>query len=74
MTTMTAFRPFAPIRFVHKIYEAAANSWWVYRQEIGNDGNLKPMPRVVFFGRSRAEVERWIAGHKEETVFVLSDN
>lgn len=75
MTSMNAFRPLAPIHFVHKIREVAANSWWVYRHEIGVDGYLKPMPRVVFFGRNQNEVDQWVTQQKEEqSMFVLSDN
>lgn len=75
MTTMNAFRPFAPIQFVHKIREVAESSWWVYRHEIGQDGFLKPMPRVVFFGQSRADVDQWIERQQQdEQMFMLSEN
>ncbi|WP_299197641.1 hypothetical protein [uncultured Amphritea sp.] len=58
-----------------KIKKMAADSWWVYRHEIGGNGTLKPISRVVFFGRSREDVERWIEIQRQETkVYMLSDN
>jgi len=74
MTAMTSLRHFQPVRYVHKIVEQAANSWWVYRQPIGHNGSLTAMSRVVFFGRSKADVEGWINSQSDEAVFVLSDN
>ena len=74
MTSMNAFRPLAPMHFVHKIREVAENSWWVYRQEIGQMGRLQGMPRVVFFGRSQQQVENWMEKQREEMIFVLSEN
>jgi len=74
MTTMSAFRTFEPVKYVHKIRQMAENSWWVYRQEIGQMGRLQGMPRVVFFGRSQQQVENWMEKQREEMIFVLSEN
>ena len=71
---MTAFRTFAPIRFVYKIQQAAADSWWVYRQDIGLNGSLSSTYRGVFFGNSREQVDQWIKSKAEEQVFILSEN
>ncbi|WP_372600303.1 hypothetical protein [Amphritea sp.] len=58
-----------------KIKKIAADSWWVSRYEICGNGLLKPVSRVVFFGRSRDDAERWIETQRQETtVYMLSDN
>ena len=75
MTYMNAFRPIKPIQCVLKIREIAANSWWVYRHEIGQNGVLKPMSRVVFFSNTRAAAEQWIESQRQDAnVYLLSDN
>ncbi len=75
MTHLHPYQPLKPLQFVLKIREMAADSWWVYRSEIGFNGMLKQMPRVVFFGRSRAEVDSWVEQQRQEaTVFMLSEN
>ncbi|MEH6576936.1 MAG: hypothetical protein V7731_07620 [Amphritea sp.] len=75
MTALNLYRPITPIQFVLKIREIAANSWWVYRHEMGSNGTLKPTPRVVFFGRSRNDAEQWIDTQRQEaTVYMLSGN
>ncbi len=52
---------FQQIRHVDEVVEQAANSWWVYRRTIGYNGTLSSTARVVFFGRSQAQVEQWMA-------------
>lgn len=75
MTIMNTYSPITPIQCVLKIREIAENSWWVYRHEIGRNGTLKAISRVVFFGRSRDDAEQWIEGQRQEaTVYLLSDN
>jgi len=75
MTSQNLFRPAAFIHFALKITQAAENSWWVHRYEIGRNGKLSPTSRVVFFGRSQDEAHSWIERQKEEaTIYMLSDN
>ncbi len=74
MTSMASLRHFQPVRHVHKIVEQAKDSWWVYRQPLGINGSLNSMARVVFFGRSLAEVENWMNKQTDEAVFIVSDN
>jgi len=52
---------FQQLRHVDEIIEKAANSWWVYRRNIGYNGALSSTARVVFFGRSKTQVEQWMA-------------
>lgn len=69
---MTKTLSFAPIRNVYKIRQAAADSWWVYLHNLGNNGELSTTSRVVFFANSRAQVDQWIES-KDEFVFVIAD-
>ncbi|WP_428033420.1 hypothetical protein [Amphritea sp.] len=61
MSTMMPLDQFQQLRHVDAIIEKAANSWWVYRRTIGYNGALSSTARVVFFGRSKAQVEQWMA-------------
>lgn len=75
MNVLNAYRPVKPVECALNIREIATDSWWVYRREVCANGRLKPLSRVVFFGRSRADAEHWIeAQHQETTVYMLSDN
>jgi len=69
---MTKTFAFSPIRNVYKIRQAAADSWWVYLHNLGNNGELSITSRVVFFANSRAQVDQWIES-KDEFVFVIAD-
>lgn len=63
------------LQYALNIKQMAADSWWVYRHEISGNGTLKPMSRVVFFGRTQDDVERWVDTQRQEaTVYMLSDN
>lgn len=61
MSTMIPLSQFQQLRHVDEIIEKAADSWWVYRRTIGHNGSLNSTARVVFFGRSKAQVEQWLA-------------
>ncbi|SEQ81619.1 hypothetical protein SAMN03080615_02864 [Amphritea atlantica] len=70
-----AFPKMNVVQCALNIKQMAADSWWVYRHEMCGNGTLKPVSRVVFFGRTRADVDRWIETQRQEsTVYMLSDN
>lgn len=70
--TMTKTFNFSPIRNIYKIRQMAADSWWVYMHKLGANGELSNASRVVFFGKSREQVDQWIEG-KDDVVFILAD-
>ncbi|UTW04110.1 hypothetical protein KDX31_03590 [Amphritea atlantica] len=75
MKTLNSFPGVKVVQCALNIKQMAADSWWVYRHEFCGNGTLKPVSRVVFFGRSRDDVERWIETQRQEsTVYMLSDN
>jgi len=75
MKTLNSFPGVKVVQCALNIKQMAADSWWVYRHEFCANGTLKPVSRVVFFGRSRDDVERWIETQRQEsTVYMLSDN
>lgn len=75
MTSQNPFRPISLIQFALKVRQMGENSWWVYRYEIGRNGKLSQTSRIVFFGESEQEAERWIQRQQEEaTIYRLSDN
>lgn len=61
MSTMIALSQFQQLRHVDEIIAKAENSWWVYRRTIGHNGSLNTTARVVFFGRSKEQVDQWMA-------------
>ena len=61
MTTAMPFHQFQQIRHVDEVVEKAEDSWWVYRRNINHNGALSAMARVVFFARSKAAVDQWLA-------------
>lgn len=67
---MTALHPALPIRHVFRIQQSARDSWWVYKYDLGSGGSLSSCPRVVFFGRSLAQVDQWLSEHRQQG-FVL---
>ncbi|MFC6673131.1 hypothetical protein [Marinobacterium aestuariivivens] len=44
----------------HACRGIAADSWWVYRHEIGVNGQPLPWGRVVHYCRSEVAAKRWI--------------
>ncbi|MCV6612179.1 MAG: hypothetical protein OIF55_15505 [Amphritea sp.] len=61
MSTMMPLEKFQQIRHVDEVVEMASDSFWVYRRTIGFNGAMSATARVVFFGRSREQVEAWMA-------------
>ena len=70
---MTNTFNFAPIRNIYKIRQMAADSWWVYMHKLTANGELSNASRVVFFGKSREQVDQWIES-KDDVVFLLGDS
>lgn len=63
---MTALHPALPIRYVYRVQQSASDSWWVYKYDLGNRGSLSNCQRVVFFGRSLAQVDQWLSDKRHE--------
>ena len=61
MRTAMPFHQFQQIRHVDEVVEKARDSWWVYRRNINHNGAMSTVARVVFFARSRQEVDNWLA-------------
>ncbi|MEH6814901.1 MAG: hypothetical protein V7677_20405, partial [Motiliproteus sp.] len=57
---------FQPAVYQHQLQQKAADSWWVFRSEIGLNGQVSPFGRVVFFARGEAEAVAWIDGQKQQ--------
>jgi len=68
---MIAHEAFAPIRGVYRIHQAAADSFWLYLQNVGPNGSLRSASRVVFFATSREQMNNWIQSRNEESCFLL---
>ncbi|RTE66365.1 hypothetical protein EH243_07150 [Amphritea opalescens] len=65
MSTMIPLNQFQQLRHVDEIIEKAADSWWVYRRSIGHNGTLNTTARVVFFGRTKTQVDQWVAAQAQ---------
>ena len=63
MTSSISLQQFQKIRHVDEIIEVAKDSWWVVRRSIEGNGRLSNAPRVVFFGQSKEDTEKWLARH-----------
>lgn len=74
MTTMIARDAFSSIHGIYRIHKAGAESFWLYLQNIGANGNISSTSRVVFFGTSQEQVESWISSRNEERSTVQAVN
>ncbi|MBB1487839.1 hypothetical protein [Oceanospirillum sediminis] len=57
---MSIYNPITPVQFALKIRQFAEDSFWVYRYDMGHNGFLKPVPRIVFYANDLASAEQWI--------------
>ncbi len=57
---------FQPVVYQHQLQQKAADSWWVFRSEIGLNGQVSPFGRVVFFAREEQEAVDWIAQQEQQ--------
>lgn len=75
MTQSNLFSQINSIQYALKIREINSESWWVYRHQIGPEGIVSPLSRVVFFCTSLSAAKEWVERQKQEKyVYVLSDN
>ncbi len=72
---MSIYSQITPIQFALEIREFAADSCWVYRHDMGQDGTLKPTPRIVFFTQTREKAMEWIDAQRrsQEGCVVLAN-
>lgn len=73
---MSTFNPITPVQFALKIREMASDSWWVYRHEMGQQGFINPVPRIVFYAQNEEAAQAWVEQQRrtQEGCVILVNN